>query len=121
MKKAIISGEAEAVKTTEGGTRYMRLIVDYMNFRNEKWVEGWTIWLPQTGFDDVAEGDWFELEGIPSASAYMGKDKEGNDKMKSNLNLNEPTIIQHKKIGIRETVDSQDADDRRKYGNEAPF
>ncbi len=123
MKKATISGEIAEVKQTDKGTRYWALLVDFDSFQGEKWVERWTVWLPQSGFEDIEIKDWVELEGIPGASAYQGKDKDGNDKLKVSMNLNSPNLIQVVKHSAAAFPgDTQDEDDRRKYGTGlAPF
>jgi len=123
MKKATISGEVADVKETEKGTRYMAVLVDFDSFQGERWVERWTIWLPKQGFEQINVKDFVELEGIPGASSYMGKDKEGNDKIKTSMSLNNPILIQHKAHDAGAFPgDTLDEDDRMKYGTGlAPF
>jgi hypothetical protein len=123
MKKATISGEVADVKETEKGTRYMAVLVDFDSFQGERWVERWTIWLPKQGFEQINIKDFVELEGIPGASSYMGKDKEGNDKIKTSMSLNNPILIQHKAHDAGAFPgDTLDEDDRMKYGTGlAPF
>lgn len=123
MKKATISGEVAAVETTEKGTRYIAVLVDYESFSGERWIERWTLWLPKQGFEQINIKDWVEVEGIPGASAYMGKDKEGNDKLKVSYSLNNPNLIQHKAHDAGAFPgDTLDEDDRLKYGTGlAPF
>jgi hypothetical protein len=123
MKKATISGEVADVKETEKGTRYMAVLVDFDSFQGERWVERWTIWLPKQGFEQINIKDFVELEGIPGASSYMGKDKEGNDKIKTSMSLNNPILIQHKAHDAGAfRGDTLDEDDRMKYGTGlAPF
>jgi hypothetical protein len=123
MKKATISGEVADVKETDKGTRYLAVLVDFESFQGERWVERWTIWLPKEGFEQINLKDWVELEGIPGASAYMGKDKEGNDKIKTSMSLNNPILIQHVVHDAGAFPgDTLDEDDRMKYGTGlAPF
>jgi len=123
MKKATISGEVADVKETEKGTRYMAVLVDFDSFQGERWVERWTVWLPKQGFEQINVKDFVELEGIPGASSYMGKDKEGNDKIKTSMSLNNPILIQHKAHDAGAFPgDTLDEDDRMKYGTGlAPF
>lgn len=124
MKRAVISGEVAEVKQTDKGTRYLAILVDFDSYQGEKWVERWTVWLPQSGFEEIELKDWVELEGIPGASAYMGKDKEtGEDKLRASLNLNNPHLVQLVKHSAAAFPgDTQDEDDRRKYGTGlAPF
>jgi len=124
MKKAFISGEVADVKTTDKGTRYLSVLVDFDSFQGERWIERWTVWLPSQGFEEIGIKDFIELEGVPGASAYMGKDKEtGEDKLRVSMNLNSPILIQHRQHTAGAfTGDSLDEDDRRKYGTGlAPF
>lgn len=124
MKKATISGEVAAVETTTQGTRYLRVLVDFESWQGERWVEAWTVWLPKQGFEQISVKDWIELEGVPTASAYMGKDKEtGEDKMRASLAINNPNLIQHKAHDAGAFPgDTLDEDDRLKYGSGmAPF
>lgn len=123
MKKATISGEVADVKETEKGTRYMAVLVDFESFQGERWVERWTVWLPKQGFEQINMKDWVELEGIPGGSSYMGKDKDGNEKIKTSMSLNNPILIQHKAHDAGAFPgDTLDEDDRLKYGTGlAPF
>jgi hypothetical protein len=123
MKKATISGEVLGIETTVLGTRYLSVLVDYDSFQGERWVERWTVWLGKTGFEELNIKDWVQIEGVPSASGYMGKDKEGNDKIKASLSLNSPLLITHSVHDAGAFPnDTLDEDDRMKYGTGlAPF
>jgi hypothetical protein len=53
----------------------------------------------------------------------MGKDKEGNDKIKTSMSLNNPNLVTHKAHDAGAFQgDTLDEDDRLKYGTGlAPF
>ena len=123
MKSATITGEVADIKETEKGSRYMAVLVDFESFQGERWVERWTVWLPKQGFEGINLKDWVEIVGIPGASSYMGKDKEGNDKIKTSMSLNNPNLVTHKAHDAGAFQgDTLDEDDRLKYGTGlAPF